>query len=1001
MKTLVRTLGLLLLCATLDAQNGFVNWENAHVSPLDRTPDGTTLLAVNTPDSRLERFQVAAGQLTPLPSIPVGLEPVSVRARTNDEVWVVNHLSDTVSVVSLSLGNVIATLGTEDEPADVVFAGSPERAFVSCSQENSILVFDPSDLTQPPQRVAIQGEDPRALAVSPDGMTVYAAIFESGNGTTIVGGGQTAAGAYPPNGAIDPLGPYGGNNPPPNAGAIFEPPMNPANPAPPTVSMIVRRDSNGDWRDDNGADWSDLVSGANASLSGRVTGWDVVDNDVAMIDTSTLAVTYQESLLNVCAQLAVNPATGQVAVVGSQADNEIRFEPVINGIFARMEVALFTPGVASGTTQDLNGHLDYSTPTLPQGMRDQSLGDPRGIIWNSTGTRAYVSGKGSNNLVILDANGVRVGLQPTVEVGQGPTGMVLDEGASRLYVLNHFSASITVVDTVLELPVSEVQFYDPTPTAIRAGREHLYGTHETSGLGHLSCASCHIDARMDKLAWDLGDPSGEMRPFNQNCVDQSCEDWHPMKGPMTTQTLQDIIGKEPHHWRGDRDGIEEFNDAFLTLLGDDAELTTQEMQEFEDFLATIHFPPNPFRNFDNTLSTNLPLPGHFTTGRFGPAGLPLPNGDAQQGLFRYRTAGLDGVFNCVSCHTLPAGVGGDGELTGAGLTPLPPGPNGERHLFVTSSDGFTNETMAVPHLRNLYEKVGFDTTQVTNVAGFGFFHDGSIDSLARVVNQPFFGTDDVQDTADLVAFLLSFSGSDLPLGSLDSFLEVLGPSSQDTHAAVGAQLTIDAINQNDLGLMTTLSEFQALADVSAVGMIAKGVQGGMLRGYVYQGGVFQSDRASESLTVDQLRLAAGTGNEITVTLVPAGSEVRMGVDRDADSFFDLDEVDACSDPTDPLITPDGTTCGTPEFVRGDCNGDGAYDIGDPIALLGVLFGGAGDALCLDSCDANDDGAMDIADAIRILGSLFSMGLAPAAPFPDCGTDPTMDMLDCIFYVPCP
>ena len=29
-----------------------------------------------------------------------------------------------------------------------------------------------------------------------------------------------------------------------------------------------------------------------------------------------------------------------------------------------------------------------------------------------------------------------------------------------------------------------------------------------------------------------------------------------MKGPMTTQTMQDIIGHEPLHWRGDRSGLE-------------------------------------------------------------------------------------------------------------------------------------------------------------------------------------------------------------------------------------------------------------------------------------------------------------------------------------------------------------------------------------------------------------------------------------------------------------
>ena len=58
--------------------------------------------------------------------------------------------------------------------------------------------------------------------------------------------------------------------------------------------------------------------------------------------------------------------------------------------------------------------------------------------------------------------------------------------------------------------------------------------------------------------------------------------------------------------RGDRSGIEAFNPAFVGLLGDDVPLTQQEMQEFEDFLATIYFPPNPFREFDNSLGTAQP-----------------------------------------------------------------------------------------------------------------------------------------------------------------------------------------------------------------------------------------------------------------------------------------------------------------------------------------------------------------------------------------------------------
>ena len=81
------------------------------------------------------------------------------------------------------------------------------------------------------------------------------------------------------------------------------------------------------------------------------------------------------------------------------------------------------------------------------------------------------------------------------------------------------------------------------------------------------------------------------------------------------------------------------------------------MQQFEDFLATIHFPPNPFRNLNNSLPNNLPLPGHYTTGRFAAPGNPLPNGNAIVGLSDYRNSGLDGGLECVTCHTLPTGAG--------------------------------------------------------------------------------------------------------------------------------------------------------------------------------------------------------------------------------------------------------------------------------------------------------------------------------------------------------
>ena len=40
-------------------------------------------------------------------------------------------------------------------------------------------------------------------------------------------------------------------------------------------------------------------------------------------------------------------------------------------------------------------------------------------------------------------------------------------------------------------------------------------------------------------------------------------------------------------------GGADFAGAFVSLLGDDAPPSGEAMQEFEDFLATIAFPPNP------------------------------------------------------------------------------------------------------------------------------------------------------------------------------------------------------------------------------------------------------------------------------------------------------------------------------------------------------------------------------------------------------------------------
>jgi len=188
----------------------FVAFESGQVRPLALSADGQRLFAVNTPDNRLEIFSTSGG-LQPLASVLVGLEPVAVALDPDGRAWVVNHLSDSVSIVDVDaiVPHVVQTVWVGDEPRDIVFAGTNrERAFISTAHrgQNSpvdpalntpgigradLWVFDSTAADDTPggtaeQIITLFGDRPRPLAVSGDGLRVFAGIFLSGNRTTSI-----------------------------------------------------------------------------------------------------------------------------------------------------------------------------------------------------------------------------------------------------------------------------------------------------------------------------------------------------------------------------------------------------------------------------------------------------------------------------------------------------------------------------------------------------------------------------------------------------------------------------------------------------------------------------------------------------------------------------------------------------------------------------------------------------------------------------------------------
>ncbi|MEM7164419.1 MAG: hypothetical protein AAF581_03090 [Planctomycetota bacterium] len=90
-----------------------------------------------------------------------------------------------------------------------------------------------------------------------------------------------------------------------------------------------------------------------------------------------------------------------------------------------------------------------------------------------------------------------------------------------------------------------------------------------------------------------------------------------------------------------------------------------------------------------------------------------------------------------------------------------------------------------------------------------------------------------------------------------------------------------------------------------------------------------------------------------------------------------------------------------DFIRGDATADGTLNISDAIFTLSYLVLGGAPPPCMDGADIDDNGAVNIVDPVQLLHFLFAGFAMPAPPFPNCGNDPTMDVLDCASHAFCP
>lgn len=896
------------------SESSFTLFESGQVRPLALSPDGTHLFAVNTPDNRLEIFRIGKRGLKHVDSIPVGLEPVAVAAHSNTEVWVVNHLSDSVSIVDLRQGfgprgRVVRTLLVGDEPRDIVFAGPErQRAFITTAHRGQntgrdpqltipgvgradVWVFDANHLGDslggdPLTVITLFTDTPRALAATSDGTWVYAAGFQTGNRTTAITEDVVSA-----NGGLPP--PF----------VNFEGiPQAPA-------GLIVKYD---------GSHWVD----------GLMRQWDhqvmfsLPDKDVFVIDANADPPAqlpdpagYYAGVGTMLFNMVVNPANGQVYVSNTDALNHVRFEGPsvflgpghsVRGHLVESRITVLKDSEV--LPRHLNKHIDYSQccAPIPNAENVTSVAFPQDMAITSDGATLYVAMFGTSEIGVYDTHELEkdtftpdTANQIPVS-GGGPSGVVLDETRGRLYVLTRFDNSVSIIDTASRTEVGHVAMYNPEPDHIVAGRPFLYDASFTSSHGDSACASCHVFGDFDSLAWDLGNPDDQglhnPGPFTLLASQLGLPDFvdfQALKGPMTTQSLRGLANHGPMHWRGDRTGgndvpsaqpdsgtfdedaaFKKFNVAFELLNGRHAQLSAEDMQAFTDFILQITYPPNPIRHLDNSLTA-----------------------DQQAGRdFYFGERKSDTFFNCNGCHVLDPQADAEFRVDRPGFF----GTDG-RYSFEGEPQVFK-----IPHLRNLYQKVGkFGMPESTlllppnlmnnngflgdQVRGFGFLHDGSVDTLFRFVSARAFaprppGTVSPIDPGNLGGFPLDADGFRLRL-QVEQFLLAFD---SNLTPIVGQQTTLTRHNAAVVGPRIDL--LLERAEAHECDLVAKN----RWSGFLYVGdGKFKVSRAGTPHTPDVLLRATALlpGGEITYTCVPPGSGVRIGLDRDEDGILDNNDRD--------------------------------------------------------------------------------------------------------------
>ena len=506
----------LVIPVVVEAQGqgvGHPTFMSPHAAPI--VVGGSHVFVVNTPADTVDVIDASRREV--VARVNVGIDPVGIALRPDGrEVWVTNHVSDSVSVIDTRPGSatylqVVATVQDLDpatgatrfdEPVGIAFASraraSRTKAYVALSSENQVAVIDVA-ARQVIRTLAVTAQDPRALAVH--GERLYVLPFESNNQTQLSGCV----------GSID--------------------------------GDLCTFDARRHARENNV-----LSLGLDVDI---VKNPGVPDRDLYVFDTTTdQLVEVVDTLGTLLYGLAVD-SMGRVFVAQTDARNDANGRAGTRGHgLAELENRAFlnritrvdcgdTPG--SGNSCGAPQFIDLEPLPPEHPAPGMALATPFAIRISDDDSTLVVTAAGSDKLFTVDAaSGAVLGRTDT---GAVPRGIALESRADgrpvRAWVLNAVDNSVSLVrlsDPSDPRVVATIPLDDPTHPVVKRGRIAFHDA-DASTTGTFSCESCHPDGHTDQLLWILDTPICDLDGCTQI-------------PPRTTMPVRGLRDTAPYHWDG-------------------------------------------------------------------------------------------------------------------------------------------------------------------------------------------------------------------------------------------------------------------------------------------------------------------------------------------------------------------------------------------------------------------------------------------------------------------